>query len=310
MLSALCMLFAALDKAINHRFILQKCHYLRSCIAFQTECFGGFQGATCDNACPATNGFVCSGHGACADDGSCECLYNWDGDTECSTCTSGYSGSDCSLLTTTPPAGLNIASVTSSGHYLTFDGLFYAMVHQSGEFVALDTGAGTSVHVSQHDCSRGSCAHLLTVNHGSSVVKAMLSDVTAVPKIMINDVETTITNDATEAESGFTVSLVQDNEIQIEVTSSLDIKVKQVTNALMATVTAQAGTCSGSSGLFGSCNGDAADDLVGDDATMTELERAVGLVTEHAVTTSTTAMAGYAMHFSNTFAVSDLLRCV
>ena len=274
------------------------------------QCFGGFQGDTCDNACPATGGYVCSGHGACADDGSCTCHYNWQGSADCSACSSGYSGSDCSLLATTPPSGYKMAAVTASGFYLTFDGHFFAMTGQSGVLTLLDDGA-VILQSQQHDCATGSCVTKLIISFASVNVEVVASN-GHLPTVTADDVEQEVTGDVTTLASGFDVHLSQDNEVEVTIDDSagvtLDIKCRQTDTSLLITVVTSSTACDTNDALLGSCDGNRDNDLAGVTDDMTQETRAAHLAATHMAGGSSFSASGYAMQFDHTFAVSGLLR--
>lgn len=74
----------------------------------QTEvcvCDEGSWGDNCNKRCPGIAGRrPCNGNGRCDQTtGGCLCEPHWQGDAECSTCTSGYTGRDCSIVAPRPP---------------------------------------------------------------------------------------------------------------------------------------------------------------------------------------------------------------
>ena len=273
------------------------------------QCFGGFQGAVCDNPCLATNGYVCSGHGMCEDDGSCTCDYNWEGAADCSECSTGFSGADCSLLVTNPPSGYKMAAVTASGYYLTFDGHFFAMAGQSGELTLLDGVA--EVRTQQHDCASETCVTKLTVTF-ASVELEVTPSYGRYPTLMADNVEQTISPEVLVVASGLNARLSQDDELEITADDSagvtLTVKVRQNANSLLVTMVASATACSSNTALLGSCDGNRDNDLAGVTDGMTRMTRAAHLAATHMTGGSNHAASGFAMSFDQTYAVSGLLR--
>ena len=61
-------------------------------------CDSGYWGVPCNEVCPGGSINPCSGHGICnALSGICTCLPNWKGALDCSLCTPGWLGADCSI---------------------------------------------------------------------------------------------------------------------------------------------------------------------------------------------------------------------
>ena len=101
------------------------------------KCDRGFWGQLCDGVCPGGPVNVCSGHGRCLiRSGRCRCRRRWRGALDCSQCTTGFVGKDCSAAVIAPTEKLPITSVFGTGYYVTLDGV-KINVNVAGEFIVL-----------------------------------------------------------------------------------------------------------------------------------------------------------------------------
>ena len=83
-------------------------------------CSRGYWGEDCANECPGGGNSPCSDHGNCnAESGKCECDLNWQGDSDCSSCSPGWSGADCSVALAA--SQLPACSAFLGGHFTNFD---------------------------------------------------------------------------------------------------------------------------------------------------------------------------------------------
>ena len=90
-------------------------------------CDEGYWGANCSRQCPGGALNACSGNGRCATtDGFCLCSANWNGNVNCSSCGTSWTGLSCDVVI--EPFGLYkhqlfaISFLTSSGFLTTFNG--------------------------------------------------------------------------------------------------------------------------------------------------------------------------------------------
>lgn len=83
-------------------------------------CTRGYWGKDCASECPGGGNSPCNDHGKCdANSGMCECDLNWRGNGDCSNCTPGWTGSDCSVAVATTQ--LPTCSAFLGGHFTNFD---------------------------------------------------------------------------------------------------------------------------------------------------------------------------------------------
>ena len=115
-------------------------------------CYTGYWGKNCSSVCPQGAITPCNGRGVCSsNNGKCTCDYNWRGDENCTTCTTGWEGKDCSVASATHG---NASSVgLTGGHYQTFDGVRFTFL-VTGEFKVVQS-AKLVVHVRQVPCHNG-----------------------------------------------------------------------------------------------------------------------------------------------------------
>ena len=106
-------------------------------LAGSCKCDRAFWGQLCDGVCLGGPVNVCSGHGRCLGrSGRCRCRRRWRGALDCSQCTPGFLGKDCSASVTAPTEELPITSVFGTGYYVTLDGV-KINVNVAGEFNVL-----------------------------------------------------------------------------------------------------------------------------------------------------------------------------
>jgi hypothetical protein len=115
-------------------------------------CYTGYWGDNCSAVCPEGAITPCNGRGVCnSDTGKCTCDYNWQGDENCTTCTPGWKGKECSVASATQG---NASSVgLTGGHYQTFDGIRFTFFG-TGEFKVLQSSE-IVMHLRQVPCHNG-----------------------------------------------------------------------------------------------------------------------------------------------------------
>lgn len=109
-------------------------------------CDPGFYGENCSGICPGGKGRACNNHGICdAVTGKCLCELNWQGNENCTACSAGWAGTDCSTAVTRWPFGsvlIGVGSVTLGGHFTSLSGISYSL-HVTGEYYLI-----YSIHIS------------------------------------------------------------------------------------------------------------------------------------------------------------------
>ena len=102
------------------------------------KCDFGYWGDACNNSCDGGFLHPCYDHGVCDErSGRCVCSSNWQGDANCSSCSPGLTGKDCSIMSSnSKDIKINFAQVGFQGAILMF-GKSGIRLHRSGEFVLL-----------------------------------------------------------------------------------------------------------------------------------------------------------------------------
>ena len=98
-------------------------------------CDNGYWGTSCNETCDG--GFIrpCSNHGICnQDSGRCTCDPMWTGDKNCSACSSGFTGEDCSVSKTTAAMLQSSHAFVSLRGYLTLFGGYGIVLKRTGEY--------------------------------------------------------------------------------------------------------------------------------------------------------------------------------
>ena len=108
-------------------------------------CDKGFFGNNCSHICPGGAGNSCNKHGVCdVKSGKCRCELNWRGDLNCTSCSKGWGGADCSLSLSEHVVLselVGVGSVSIGGPFTTFSGVSFVM-RATGEYYLI-----RSVHV-------------------------------------------------------------------------------------------------------------------------------------------------------------------
>ena len=115
-------------------------------------CTRGYWGKDCANECPGGGNTPCNQRGSCnVKNGTCECVFNWQGNDDCSECTPGWIGSDCSVAVAL--AQVPTCSAFFGGHYTNFDGAYFNFFGV-GEFWLM-RGPGFQGQFRQIPCHNG-----------------------------------------------------------------------------------------------------------------------------------------------------------
>lgn len=98
-------------------------------------CDNGYWGLACSKTCGGGFSRPCSNHGICDPrTGKCTCDSNWNGDRNCSICSTGFTGDDCTVaVATLTRSQSNHASVSLKG-FMTLFGGYGIVLRQAGEY--------------------------------------------------------------------------------------------------------------------------------------------------------------------------------
>ena len=97
-------------------------------------CEFGYFGFSCEGVCPGGPNNPCNGHGYCDPaSGHCLCEFGWQSETNCTTCSSGFIGADCSIIEV-PTSNQTFISEFWPGSITTYGGLKFQF-SQSGTYV-------------------------------------------------------------------------------------------------------------------------------------------------------------------------------
>ena len=120
---------------------------LKKCV-----CQLGHWGTDCSRTCPGGSDNPCTGHGTCnVTSGICDCLENWKGNANCSTCGPGWSGSDCETIVTPKPPS-STCTLMPGGHLVTLNSI-HTTFFGYGEFYLLNSVLqNVSIHIHQTPC--------------------------------------------------------------------------------------------------------------------------------------------------------------
>lgn len=283
-------------------------------------CFTGYSGTNCDVSCPSAKGYVCGGQGVCTSSGTCQCSYNWNGDAGCGSCTTGYNGPDCDLLYSTPPLGKKVAAITSVGSILTYDGVFFKMVGQSGTLALVNT---TNLDMKAHMliCGSGTCTDALSITALQTNITVVAPKGDGLPRVYKDNVEVVIGNNDVTPATGIVVSPKSLTQVTITFTESstekLKLNVISESNTLSVTINSDQSWCSSNAALLGSCDGTRTNDLTGVTDQQTARERTKILAEGYSLPSSSfnnnlvpvfqNSDGGYSLRFNGNIATSDPL---
>lgn len=287
------------------------------------SCFRGYYGAQCDNICPGSSDSPCSNHGDCQTGGTCNCWWNWQGDSSCSSCSSNANGDmvgpECTILETTSlsTSTSKIGAVSSNGYFMTFDGQQISFIGETGAFLLFSsTNLGVDIHVYQVGCNYGSCVAAVSLESATtSVVIAPPGDGFA-PVVYKNGAEFLLDDTSVAIDSYITVSQASLTEITVTITTLGTITVKVVVQEefLQASVYTATTVCQSATGILGACGSGT------DYSTLTESEIVDYIVANYKLSSSIildalqapvgdgSAITGYALRFNKTSAMTKPLK--
>ena len=176
-----------------------------------------------------------SGHGTCVQKtGKCECVYNWAGASDCSVCTNGFYGADCSLANTTAGVvtkGPRTASVTVNGHWILL-GRAGVIYKGTGTYVLFEQHLSTKVHL-RVEVIQTTCASFdvcirgiaLQVNESTLVISAAGMTSQSTTLYVNGSVTNIVSTDAVVFALGFTLERIDQTEYIIRGSDGFELHV-------------------------------------------------------------------------------------
>ena len=259
-------LLASLCTGTTHEENIPTCSIGNCIYGFQQangscECFKGYYGKYCNAVCPGGSDTPCSNHGICLGNGTCQCWWNWNGNSECSACTSDNTGSvigpDCAILKTTSLSSQSsiIAAVSSNGYYMTFNGQQISFTGETGVFQLFQSSIlGVEVHVYQVPCNIGSCIKAISVSSSTNKAVVVPPRQDYAPLFYLDNSLKKLEN-IINTFGTMTVTYDSLDEISVKVTSigSITVTVIAENEFLHASVITDSTVCQSGIGIFGAC---------------------------------------------------------
>ena len=283
-------------------------------------CFTGYYGNQCDSICPGSSDTPCSNNGVCQSAGTCKCRWNWDGSSDCSSCSTGGTGNmlgpDCSILDTASlsQASKKVGAASSNGFYMTFNGQQISFIGETGTFMLFSSSVlSVDIHVYQVACNYGSCIAAVSVESSTTSVVIAPPGHGYAPLVYKDGVLVTLEDTTNVFDASMTVTQESLTEISVTVTSigSMTLTVLVQEQFLQASIVSDATPCQDATGVFGSCVNN-----IKDYSAMTSDEIKDYIVTNYRLTTSiildaldapsgdSSNITGYALKFDDTAAIS------
>ena len=230
-------------------------------------CYHGYFNQNCNETCPGGSDSPCNDHGKCGSDGICSCLWNWNGDSQCSKCTTTADGSlggnDCNTIRPSAMISKQVysAAVLSVGYYRLFNGQQIPCPTITGVFRLFNAG-NIDIHVFQAPCTAGMCVFAIFISNKNKNI--ILS-----PSSLENEINLYIDEEPFYPED---IESALDDEMSISLISSSEISIKILDGETVDVLIARQGQflscvinninplrCSGAHGILGSCDVNAFD---------------------------------------------------
>jgi len=241
-------------------------------------CVPGYWGPDCGQGCPGGVVTPCNNHGVCRPlTGSCLCEPDWQGDGQCSTCTPGWTGADCSIaVTQLPDVFLPVWSVFGEGHFTSLSGKNFDFSGVGVYELSISPDQSFKVVSRQVTCqySSMSCSQAVSVyilGHYITIEAPIL--VSNSPVLKVDGV---ITNafQAVEVPAGSGYFLTQSSSTNFILSGVDSLKLTVTVNGRFSDIVCQVSRdyCAASTGVMGTCDPT-------DDATRTNVEEYSGQYT-------------------------------
>ncbi|KAK3755990.1 hypothetical protein QZH41_003343 [Actinostola sp. cb2023] len=221
------------------------------------QCDRAIWGNKCDGFCPGGPFNQCYGHGTCLSlTGTCTCTFRWRGKEDCSRCTRGYYGLDCSISVGPRAPGTSVSTISGSGHYLTLAGVKMD-VSVAGEFHAfVSRRLGISVQIRQLRQGSYSAARCVFVRGGSTSIAIHTSyGATSSVIVAVNGVQVNHKSFIRLGSSGFTFHRDSHGSYVIVGPENFRMVIYHRGTHLDITMVMDRSACFDSCGLLGQCGG-------------------------------------------------------
>ena len=226
-------------------------------------CTRGYWGEDCASECPGGGSTPCNDHGSCdVKTGSCECDLNWRGNADCSNCTPGWTGSDCSVAVAVTQ--LPTCSAFLGGHFTNFDSAHFNFFGV-GEFWFVRS-ARFNGQFRQIPCHNGEtrCINAVAFSFisGWKLTFHAPYEETERPVVWVNESVTEFGSTRLEVSSG--VFLEQTSSTTYVLSSLLqDLKfqLRIVKRGLVIAGHVNQSLCNGTNALCGNCDGNRENDF-------------------------------------------------
>ena len=224
------------------------------------KCDPGFYGANCSGICPGGKGRACNNHGVCdVVTGECFCELNWRGNENCTACSSGWAGTDCSTTVTRWPYGgalVGAGSVSLGGYFTSLSGISYTL-HVTGEYYLIySIYVSVVVQIRLVSCfEHSTCINSIAIKISSQTV-FLHGPYTSGGNLVVwlnGKVIDTDLHPITMQTYGFQVNKITPNLWEV-IYTGLNLKIR-ITGRYLSLSTKTTGlVCKSAFGLLGSCN--------------------------------------------------------
>lgn len=246
----------------------RKCVFGKKINSETCICYHGYWGPECASPCPGGAARPCNNNGVCDRvTGKCECHANYNGTLDCGSCSSGWTGSDCSLaLVSLSTLQISIAISSTGGHYITFDGYSFTLV-AVGEYYLINVPhVSFQVQVRHVPCRLQSvCVNAIGIRVSSTVISFHAPYTTSgVPVIWVNGKLILLSGLVTslgDLHLGVQLKYEGHSHYQIAWKDNFAIHIRVDGRYLSFKVDVKSAYCHNSTGLLGSCDNDPNNDL-------------------------------------------------
>ena len=231
-------------------------------------CHYGYWGPECDSPCPGGAASPCGNNGVCDSiTGKCNCRANYNGTVDCSKCSLGWTGIDCSLaFVSLKKLHFSIAICSIGGHYITFDGYSFTLVAVGEYYVINVPHKSFQVHVRQVPCRLQSvCVNAIGIRVLSTVISFHAPYITGGgPVILVNGrfiPLSGLVSNLGNLHHGILLKYEGHSHYQISWKDHFVIRIRITGRYLSFKVEVNPEYCKNSTGLLGSCDSDPNNDL-------------------------------------------------